>query len=91
MNITSQFNTSQHRRAFVMPSSCLRFLRRANVTPKVEARGIQNGMKKSPSSPDEPLFFSYGENRIFGTKKLHTADGRMEVFSTRKKQITRQF
>ena len=49
MNITSHFNTSQHRRAFVMPSSCLRFLRRANVTSKVEAMGIQNGMKKSPT------------------------------------------
>ena len=33
------------RHAFVMPSSCLRFLLRANFTPKVEARGIQNGMK----------------------------------------------
>ena len=30
-----------------MPSSCLRFLRRANSSPKVEARCIQNGMKKS--------------------------------------------
>ena len=47
MNITSQFNTSQQRRAFAMPSSCLRFLRRDNFAPKVEARGIQNGMKKS--------------------------------------------
>ena len=35
------------RPAFVMPSSCLRFLRRANFAPKVEARRIQNGMKKS--------------------------------------------
>ena len=49
MNITSHFNTSQHRRAFVMHSSCLRFLRRDNFAPKVEARGKQNGMKKSPT------------------------------------------
>ena len=41
--IISNVDTPCLRHAFVVPSSCLRFLRRDNFAPKVEARGIQNG------------------------------------------------
>ena len=53
--IISNADTLCLRHAFVMPSSCLR----RGFAPKGEARCIQNGVKKSPSSPirlsDEPV------------------------------------